>query len=158
MKPYDAIMGLLRDQQIPFEEIEHEPVFTSEQAAAVRGLSLRQGAKSLLFKVKGQGFVLVVVPGDKRVNSKLLKKIMHAKDVRFASPEEVKEHMGCEIGACYPFGNIVDLRTLVDKSLADNETISFNPGRHDISIKLNHADYDRLVKPEIVDVCGQVKT
>lgn len=149
--PYAVILRLLDGAKLEYESIEHEPVYTSEQAAAVRGLSMEQGAKSLLFKTK-IGFVLVVVSGDKRVDSKKLKNTLHVKDVRFATPEEVKEQMGCEIGSCYPFGNIAGLGTICDTSLGRNEVISFNPGRHDISIKLNFSDYLRLANPEIAEI------
>jgi len=149
--PYGAITRLLDEAHVAYETIEHEPVYTSEQAAAVRGLSMQQGAKSLLFKTK-IGFVLVVVPGDKRVDSKKLKLALGVKDVRFASPEEVKEQMGCEVGSCYPFGNLAGLRTLVDKTLGQNEVISCNPGRHDISLKFSYSEYEDLAKPELIDV------
>ena len=156
-RPYEGILNLLRSSGIAFERIEHEPVHTCEQAASVRGLKLEQGAKSLLFKFKAAEavFVLVVLPGNRRVSSKELKRLLRVKDVRFASPAEVKEHMGCEIGSCYPFGNIAGLRTLVDESLGRNELISFNPGRHDVSIKMRYADYSHLAQPEIVAVAAQ---
>ena len=151
INPYQKILDLLNQRNIEFEKLEHEPVYTSEQAAAVRGISIESGAKSLLFKTK-VGFVLVVVPGNQRVDSKKLKKLLGVKDVRFATPEEVKEQMGCEIGSCYPFGNVAGLRTLVDNSLSRNEIISFNPGRHDTSIKMRYADYQKLAEPEQVEV------
>lgn len=150
-KPYEAIVSLLQSHDIAFETIEHEPVFTSEQAAAVRGLSLRAGAKSLLFKTK-QGFVLVVLPGNQRVDTKKLKQYLGVKELRFATPEEVVEQMGCEIGACYPFGTVAGLRTLMDETMTREPVISCNPGRHDISIKFAASDFMLLVKPEIVSV------
>lgn len=149
--PFEAIVHLLEDAHIQYDQLEHEPVYTSEQAAAVRGLSLRQGAKSLLFKTK-HGFVLVVVLGDRRVDSKKLKKYLGVSDVRFADPEEVKEQMGCEIGSCYPLGVIAGLRTIVDRSLGANDVISFNPGRHTVSIKMRYADYRSIANPEITDL------
>ena len=149
--PYQKILDLLNQHNVKFEQLKHEPVYTSEQAAAVRGISIESGAKSLLFKTKA-GFVLVVVPGSQRVDSKKLKKLLGVKDVRFATPEEVKEQMSCEIGSCYPFGSIAGLRTLVDKSLGKNEVISFNPGRHDTSIKMPYTEYRKLVNPEVVEV------
>src|SRR6266446_8368642 len=120
--PHEGIIALLRHHGVEFEKIEHEPVHTCEEAATVRGLSLEQGAKSLLFKTK-VGFVLVVVPGDKRVDSRSLKKILGVKDARFASPEEVEELMVCKIGSCYPFGNVAGLRTLADRSFDRYETV-----------------------------------
>ena len=152
MKPYEAIIRLLDEAHIEYEKFEHEPVHTSEEAAAVRGASMSQAAKSLLFKTKEGDFVLVVLPGDKRADSRKLKAYLGTKSLSFASPEDVEVQMGCQIGACYPLGMVAGLRTLVDKSLAQNESIFFNPGRHDVSIHMPYADYIRLAKPELVSI------
>ena len=91
-----------------------------------------------------------MLPGDTRADSKRLKALLGTKVIRFASPEEVEEQMGCQIGSCYPLGVAAGLRTLVDTSLAQNEYIAFNPGRHDISIKMKYTDYIALARPELV--------
>ena len=150
--PYVQIIHMLDEARVDYETIEHEPVFTSEQAAAVRGLSIEQGAKSLLFKTKEGEFVLTVMPGNKRADSKALKALLHTKSLRFATPEEVMAQMGCAIGSCYPFGVVVHLQTLIDPSLGHNTTISFNPGRHDRSITLAYKDYERLAQGMVVQI------
>lgn len=151
-EPYEAIIGLLDEAHVQYERFEHEPVHTSEEAAAVRGVSMSQAAKALLFKTKEGNFVLVVLPGDKRADSRKLKDHLHTKSIRFATPEEVEEHMGCKIGSCYPLGVIAGLHTLVDTSLAQNKEIFFNPGRHDVSIKMKYTDYQTLADAEIVQI------
>jgi Ala-tRNA(Pro) deacylase len=151
MKPYESIIKVLRRNSIKFEELAHEPVFTSEQAAKVRGLSLDSGAKSLLLKANDK-YVLVVMSGSKRIDSKKLKTTLGTKKIRFATPAEVKEQMGCEIGACYPFGGIVNLNTYLDESLLGQKYISFNPGVHNKSIKLSLDDYLMIEKPETFNV------
>lgn len=148
--PYKAIIKLLDETHTKYEKFEHEPVFTSEEAAAVRGVNMSQAAKSLLLKTKDGSFVLVVLPGDKRADSHKLKAYVGTKSIHFASPEEVEEQMNCKIGSCYPLGIIASLRTLVDKSLGQNEDIFFNPGRHDVSIKMSYHDYAALAAAELV--------
>ena len=150
--PYEAIIRLLDEAHIAYEKFEHEPVFTSEEAATVRGVKMSQAAKALLFKTKEGQFVLVVLPGDKRADSRKLKDYLHTKSLRFATPEEVEEHMGCKIGSCYPLGVIAGLRTLVDTSLAQNKEIFFNPGRHDISIKMKYTGYQKVSGTEYVNI------
>ncbi len=152
--PYQAIVRLLDDTHIVYEKFEHEPVHTSEEAAAARGVSMSQAAKALLFKTKEGNFVLVVLPGDKRADSRKLKEYLHTKSIRFATPEEGEEQMGCKIGSCYPLGIVAGLRTLVDQSLGQNDSIFFNPGRHDISIHMSYADYVTLAKPELVSAAN----
>ncbi len=151
MPPYEKIIQFLKEKGIKYEESAHEPVYTSEQAAKVRGMSAREGAKSLLIKAAGS-FVLIILPGDMRMDSKKIKNLLGVKEVRFALPEEVKQVMGCEIGACYPFGNLIGVRAIADKTLMENEYISFNPSVHNKTIKMRCADYFSSVNPEIADV------
>jgi len=151
INPYEEIINLLKINNIPYKEIKHEPVYTSEQAAKVRGISISQGAKSLLLKC-GDDFILVVLPGDRKVDSKKLKSLLKVKDLRFALLNEVKDKMGCEIGACYPFGNLIGLPTYVDNALSKNDIISFNPGLHTRSIEIKFRDFYLLVKPKMVDI------
>ncbi len=149
--PSEAIFRFLNEKNISYEVLEHEAVYTSEQAAQVRGLHLTQGAKSLLLKANKE-FVLVILPGDKKLDSKKLKTLLGIKSLRFATPEEVKEKMGCEIGACYPFGNLINLQMFVDNNLANNDVIFFNPGIHTKSIKMKWKDYDTHVHPNMRDL------
>ena len=74
------------------------------------------------------------------------------KKFRFATPDEVNEKMLCNVGACYPFGSIVKLDTYIDKSLLNQSYISFNPGRHDKSIKMDLKDYLMIEDPKQLDV------
>src|SRR5688572_13873603 len=103
--PFEKIIQLLDSNNIQYRLVEHQPVFTSEEAAKVRGFELKQGAKSLILK-SPDGFVMAVVPGNKKLDSKKLKKILGVKDIRFATAEEVKQVAGVEIGAVYPFGQL----------------------------------------------------
>ena len=151
INPYEEIINLLKTNNISYKETEHEPVYTSEQAAKVRGISASQGAKSLLLKCKDD-FILIVLSGDRKLDSKKLKNLLKIKEFRFALPEEVKDKMGCEIGDCYPFGNLIELPTYIDNSLSKNDIISFNPGLHTRSIEIKWQDFYSLVKPKMVDI------
>ncbi len=154
MNPYESIIGVLKANSIDYLEIDHDPVYTSVEAAKVRGLSLDEGAKSLLLKAKDK-FILVVLSGSKKLDSKKLKKVLGVKDIRFASPAEVKDKMGCVVGACYPFGSVVQLETYLDNSLLAQSNISFNPGLHHKSVKIKLSDYLLVEKPLRVDVSVQ---
>lgn len=151
MIPYEAILAILKTRAVDFKEIEHDPVYTSEQAAAIRGFSLDAGAKSLLLKTKS-GFVLVVLSGSRKLDSKKIKTALLTNKFRFATPEEVVECMGCKIGACYPFGSIARLKTYIDDSLMNQPVISFNPGVHHKSITLKLDDYLKIENPTRVSV------
>ncbi len=150
--PYQAIIDLLQSHGVPFETIEHEPVFTSDQAATVRGITADAGAKSLLLNADGS-FVLCILPGSSKLDTKRVKKLLNVKDLRFAKPEEVLTVMGCEVGACYPFGNLLGVTTFVDPSLSKHEIISFSTGVHTKSIKIKWSDYEKVTKPNLTTIC-----
>ncbi|GIK83989.1 MAG: deacylase [Patescibacteria group bacterium] len=151
-----AIVALLEKNNIRFETFEHEPVRTSEEAAQVRtGYSLQQGAKALILRIKMPGnqnhFAQFVVPGDKKVNSKVVTQLLGAKNIRFAHPEEIAEiTQGIEIGGIPPFGNLFGLSVYVDTSLLKQEKIIFNAGDRSFSIGMKLKDYLDVVKPIVI--------
>lgn len=149
--PYEVIIGLLKKHNISYEEFAHAPVYTSQEAAAIRGASIKEGAKSLLVKIDSK-FYLFIIPGDRRLNSKEVKQLLGGKSLRFATPEEVKTVMKCEVGSCYPFGNIINIEQFVDPTLSQNEYICFSPGIHTKSIRMRWIDYQKIVKPNLQDL------
>src|SRR5678815_1035716 len=100
----EAIIKYLRLNKIEYQLIEHPPIYTMNHTKEIKGITLEEGAKSLLLKAKND-FILAVLPGHKKLDSKKLKAYLQVKDLRFATPIEVGEMMHCEIGSCYPLGN-----------------------------------------------------
>jgi len=154
MNPHKEIIKLLDQNKIDYEKIEHEAVYTCTQAAKVRGVSEDSGAKALLLKADGK-FILALLQGDRRLDSKKLKKMLGIKSFRFATPDEVIATMHCEIGACYPFGNIVNLPTYADVNLANMESINFNAGHHEKSINMKWVDFKKIAKPIIINIAQE---
>jgi Ala-tRNA(Pro) deacylase len=151
MSPYERIIGLLDGRGCKYELIEHPPTVTSRQAADALGHDLRRGAKALLLK-SGDGFVLCVMRGDNQLDYKKLRAALGTRKLRFATPEEVVEVTGVEIGACYPFGKIAKVKMLVDESLSKNRYIVFSPGLNDVHLKLSWQDYALAAEPELADL------
>jgi Ala-tRNA(Pro) deacylase len=143
---FERIDGLLKQNGIAFTVLRHEPVFTSEQAAAVRGTSLASGAKALVVKA-GEKFVLIVLPADRKLDSKKAREAFGVKALRFASKEEVEQLTGLQPGSIPPFGSLFNLPTYCDPALAENSSINFNAGDHSISVQMAHADYVHVEKP-----------
>jgi Ala-tRNA(Pro) deacylase len=146
MAIFDRLAELLTERSAPFDVLRHAPVFTSQEAAAVRGTKLSSGAKALICKADGR-FVMFVMPADRRLESKLVRKAFGVKSLRFASPEEVLELTTLTPGSIPPFGQLFALPTYCDDRLADEPRINFNAGDHAISVSMNYADYLRVEEP-----------
>lgn len=148
---FERIEQFLTNGAIPYSVSRHEPVFTSEQAAQVRGVPLSSGAKALVVKA-GDDFVMIVLPADRKLDSKKTRQSLGVKAIRFATKEEVLQLTGLEPGSIPPFGSLFSLPTHVDPQLGANETINFNAGDHSITVQMTHADYLKIEQPKVVEV------
>ena len=146
MTVLERIQALLSEHQVVFQVKAHPPVFTSAQAASVRGEALKSGAKALILKAD-DGFALFVLPGDRKLDSKRVRAQSGGKGVRFATPEEVSALTGLRAGAIPPFGSLFGLRTYCDRALSENERINFNAGSHTDSISMKYEDYVLVEQP-----------
>ena len=145
---FDRLTAMLRDEDVAFDVLEHEPVFTSEEAARTRGTSLSSGAKALICKA-GDTFLMFVLPADRRLASKAVRKRLSLRSLRFASAAEVLEMTGLKPGSIPPFGSLFDLPTYCDELLRDEPVINFNAGDHSISVTMTYEDFIRVEQPEI---------
>ena len=144
------IKQILSSNQIEFEETEHEAVYTSHKAAQVIGLETEEaGVKSLILKTKEGAFILVLNPGNKKVDTKKIAELEGTKSVYFASPEEVIKVTGIPIGSIPPFGHKTKLKTYLNEELLDCEYLYFNPGSHTKTIKLPSKDLLRVLENPI---------
>lgn len=152
------IVELLEKNNCWFEVFEHEPVRTSEEAAKIRhGYDLHQGAKALIVRVKisntEKKFAMLVCPGNSRFDNDKVKQYFGAKDIRFATEEEVSTiTSGVQPGGVPPFGNLFELEVVVDPTLLHNEKIIFNAGDRSFSIGMKSADYVTIVSPKVENI------
>jgi Ala-tRNA(Pro) deacylase len=146
---FDRLQAWLSQKGIQFTVLRHEPVFTSEQAAIIRGTSLASGAKALIVKA-AEEFILLVLPADRKLDSRQVRTALGIKSLRFATKEEVFQLTGLQPGSIPPFGSLFRLQTYCDPELGKNEMINFNAGDHAISIKMNLKDFLEIEKPKMI--------
>ena len=145
---FQALKNLLDESSVNYKIITHERVFTSEEAARIRGVPLSSGVKAMVTKSE-KGFYLVLVPGDKKIDFEKLKP--KTGKAKLASSEDVFRITGCEVGSVHPFGPLFGLQVLMDRHILDNETVNFNAGLHEVSISMNPREMAKIIKPEIGD-------
>lgn len=95
-----------------------ENTATAELAAAALGTEVGQIAKSLLFRISNDEYVMVITAGDVKVKSGKLKAVVGSKP-RMASADEVQAVTGYSIGGVCPFDLPAqsNVKILLDKSL-----------------------------------------
>jgi prolyl-tRNA editing enzyme YbaK/EbsC (Cys-tRNA(Pro) deacylase) len=96
---------------------------------------------------------MLVFPADRRFDNAKVKALLGARDIGFASEQEISDLTGgVQPGAVPPFGNLFRLEVVADPSLFDNEKIVFNAGDRSFSVAMKSEDFKRLVKPRISSV------
>lgn len=151
---FEKIKSLLDSNNVNYKLAIHEPVRTSEEAAAIRGVDISTGAKAMIVKTSDGVFYLFVLPADKRLDWKKVKQILQVRDVTLATTEEVLNLTGVEVGGVPPFGNVMGLKTYFDEDLQTKEVLNFNAGLRTHSVSMSPKDLVELVQPII---CSSTK-
>ena len=140
----------LDSHHIKYESIKHSPSFTAQEIAASAHIPGKNMAKTVVVKIDGE-MAMVVLPAPQMVRMNHLKAETGAQEVELASEEEFKSRFpDCEVGAMPPFGNLYEMDTYVEGSLADDHEITFNAGTHTELIRMAFADFRNLVRPKIL--------
>ena len=146
----ENIVKMLEDNNISYEVFNHEPVFTNPAMAEALNVSEAETVKSLVLLTKEKQMVVLVLPGNKRVNWKEAAAGIGTKKVSFAKPDKVLEKVGCEVGCVPPFGHKDPLPVYMDKELLKQDQLFLNPGVHDKSFKLKARDLQKLCHADYI--------
>lgn len=137
---------------IKYWSIRHSPAFTASEVAESAHVAGRDFAKSVIVKIDGVPAMLVL-PATRRLLLHELREMLATEDVKLATEPEIRHLFpDCELGAMPPFGNLYGLPVHVTSSLAHEPEIAFNAGTHTEVIKLKYEDFERLVRPTVIDL------
>src|SRR5215475_1309106 len=111
--------------------VEHPPVFTVEEAKALRGDLAGHHVKNLFLRNKKEEMWLVVALEDRAIDLKRLGEVLAAGRLSFGSPERLKRHLGVEPGSVTPLALINDnvhaVRLALDRALGDGVPVNVHP-------------------------------
>lgn len=135
-------MELLEQQGVPYEVHEHdEAQYTAEGVAEDVGLPVEQVVKAMLVRCDGSWFVLVVVPGDRRLSLEKVRRAVGAGKVNLASRQEVERVTGYTVGAVSVMGfRQGGVLTFVDERVLELERVLISSGRPDAGLVLSAED------------------
>ena len=139
---------------IPHRIFRHEtPVDSFEQAASDRNQRPEQVVRSILFQVRPDEFVMVLMAGREQVDWRSLRKLVGRSRMRMATEDEVLEITGYRVGTVSPFGMKRQVRVLIDSSVLKEEEISIGSGIRNTAIILKSADLRRaLEEAEVISL------
>ncbi|WP_369408293.1 prolyl-tRNA synthetase associated domain-containing protein [Reyranella humidisoli] len=141
-------MSRLDELGIAHRTVEHPPVFTVEEAKALRGNLPGHHIKNLFLRNKKEEMWLIVALEDRAIDLKRLGERLGAGRFSFGSPERLKRHLGVEPGSVTPLSAINDadhkVRVVLDRGLTEGGPINAHPLVNTMTTALSLADLLRF--------------
>jgi Ala-tRNA(Pro) deacylase len=133
---------------IAHRTVEHPPVFTVEEAKALRGNLPGHHIKNLFLRNKKEEMWLVVALEDRAIDLRRLGEVLGAGRLSFGSADRLKRYLGVEPGSVTPLSLINDeghaVRLVVDRGVADGGPVNAHPLVNTMTTALAPADLLRF--------------
>lgn len=142
------ILEVLKKLEITYELLNHQAVYTVEEAKQIENMIDGIGCKNLFITDKKGSYYLLVLEENKKANLKELAKTLNVSKLTFASSEELKEILGLEPGSVTPLSIINDKENrvllIIDEYLT-NKKILVHPNTNTKTISINFNDLVKII-------------
>jgi prolyl-tRNA editing enzyme YbaK/EbsC (Cys-tRNA(Pro) deacylase) len=109
--------------------------------------------KSLIFLADGAP-LLALVSGEQRADVKRMRSLLglSKRRLRIAQPAEVLQHTGFEVGGVPPVGHSPPLRTLIDRTLSQFDTVWAAAGNAHAVFPIAYEQLVSMTQGEVMDL------
>lgn len=149
-------INLLKKQNIKHHvhEYEHDARAESFGLEAAEKLSVEASRvfKTLVAETDSQELVVGIVPVDRQLNLKSLAKALKAKKANMADTKKVERSTGYVMGGVSPLGQKKRLRTVIDVTANEFDTIYVSAGKRGLEIELPAAHLAELLSAEFANI------
>lgn len=151
--PSNALTDALQEQHICYELIPHRRTQSAAAEARATGVDPGHVAKTLVLAT-GEAFVRAVLSASDRIDLRKVKAILESCDVHLASEQVLAgRYPEFELGAVPPVGGSGHDLVLVDERLSNAESVVFEAGTHEHSVRIKTADLVSVAGARIADIC-----
>ena len=154
--PVEALTSVLKDGGVDFELLPHAQTMRAADEAAALSLSPDEVAKTLVVTTP-QGNVRAVLPASERIDLRKIGEMAgeSRKHVHLATEDDLgRDYPEFELGAVPPLGGAHGDRVIIDRRLADRDSIVLEAGSHDESVRVQTADLIRIAQADVADICA----
>lgn len=120
-----------------------ETVHTAD-AARVARVELQRVTKNLVSKTDPGEIVLLIVPGDRKVDLKAAANVLSVRNVSLVPFIDAEKISGYSPGGTPSIGHKIHMRTVVDESLLQYDTVYCGGGSRDRLLELRTVDIIKL--------------
>lgn len=141
----------LKELLIPFEIVEHPPVFTTEEADSyIEGIEGARTKSMFLTNKKKTAFYLLIMDDQKRLDMDLFKEITGENRIKMASEHSLMDKMKLPPRTVSIFGLLNnddhDINVYFDYDIIKNPRMSFHPNVNTKTIFVSTEDVFKFIK------------
>jgi Ala-tRNA(Pro) deacylase len=149
----ESLLEQFQNMGIEVETTHHAPVFTVEEAKAVRGGLPGCHTKNLFVRNKKQRMWLIVCEQDRPVDLRALGERLGAGRLSFGSPRRLMQRLGVTPGSVNPFAIVNDLEGVVtvvlDRAILDQSgPLNFHPLDNAMTSAISAQDFLDFLEAE----------
>ena len=150
----EDLTAVLEAEGIAFELLPHGHTESALAEAEALGVDPADVAKTLVVETP-DGYTRAVLPASERLDIRKLGTFLGEgkKKVHLATEESLaRDYAEFELGAVPPVGGRRSDPVVIDRRLAERDTVVLEAGSHEESIRLARADLVRLTQARIADI------
>lgn len=145
------IIELLNKNNIKYEIVEHDAVYTMEDIDKLNIDNSGVEVKNLFLRdEKGKNHFLIVAKEDTKIDIKELKNIINSTRLSFASEERLDKYLHLTRGCVSPFGILNDelkeVKVFIDDKLKNEMKIGVHPNENTSTIFISTNDIENIIK------------
>lgn len=149
-------INLLKKNRCDFKihKYEHDPLCTDfgNEAVEKLGLNPKQVYKTLLVELTPKELVVCLLPVFNQLSLKEVAYAFEVKKAAMAKKDEAQKVTGYLLGGISPLGQKKLLRTILDESVNDFETIFISGGKRGLDIEVKPSDLIKILKSKIYKI------
>lgn len=127
-------------------EYDHDPSCESygEEASVKLGIDNNRVYKTLVVSLGGKDLGVAIIPVSNMLDLKLFAKAVKVKKVAMADKKAVERSTGYILGGVSPIGQKKKLKTIIDASAKEFDTVFVSAGKRGLEIELSPNDLSGL--------------
>ena len=144
----NELLAYLQSQGIEYQYVPHPPVYTCDQAEALRPDLPGVSTKNLFLRDEKKRFYLVMTACEKRLDLKGLGRSLGAPKLQFGDEQRLREMLGVTPGAVTVLGLVNDpdcqVKLVVDEDVWQGEYFMCHPLVNTATLLLRRAELQRF--------------
>jgi len=132
--------------------VEKAETIHTADAARVASVPLSKVTKNLVSTTDSGEYILLVVPGDRKVNLDAAAKAANVKKIKLVPFSEAERISGYPPGGTPSLGHKTRMRTILEKVLLDYDTVYCGGGSRDKLLELRTQDIVKLSNATVAGI------